>query len=568
MQTKLSLLKAKINEDFITLLVFSIISIFLVIFQSSRIFSLWDFANYTDLAVRIFAKQVPYLDIPLYTQPGSFVDIALSFLLFGKNVQGIYYLIFLKQILIGFFIIKILNLVLDLNFQKKLFLMIMIALVNSWSIVPQPTYDADLAFALTFATWVLIRTITHSKIFKFHDYFLITISIWLPFWYKQSSGLTWLIFSHIFLIIFSIKLKRLSIIKFIVLFEIFLFSIFYFINNQTDIFSEWYKWAVQIPLEARLTENRKPLAQLIGLLDFKDLFLYILILSLLVLIVTKYIWNETSRVFFLFISILIIIIDFITKSWGKRSYLELNWDRLIAPTIVVIFIYAFISMIFDKEKNYLKLINLGLIATLASNYLAQGIVGSSYAFFPLYYLIILLSTNNQFKINQQYKSKTMKINAIYFFTIVLITLTVFFYSFSNIRMAYVRIDEPINRYPKLYGWIGMPGNYLEETQIGIDLFKEYSRKDSTAVWPGEDPVSLFSNKIPATEVSLSDQTTNPYYEDVRAWLNRNNIRFVILKTRLQTPGQHQISIDKFVEANKDFKQIKQVGVYLVLERIN
>jgi len=89
MQNKFKLRELLKFEDFIAVIIFSVISIVVIAFQSSRIFSLWDFTNYTDLAVRILAGQIPYKDIPLYTQPGSFVDIAISYVLFGKNVQGI-----------------------------------------------------------------------------------------------------------------------------------------------------------------------------------------------------------------------------------------------------------------------------------------------------------------------------------------------------------------------------------------------------------------------------------------------------------------------------------------------
>lgn len=568
MQNKFKLRELLKFEDFIAVIIFSVISIVVIAFQSSRIFSLWDFTNYTDLAARILAGQIPYKDIPLYTQPGSFVDIAISYVLFGKNVQGIYFFIFIKQILTGIFILKIINLVSKLKFQQKIFLTIMISLVNSWSIVPQPTYDADLSFALIFSTWVLIRTFKNLNPLKFQDYILLALCIWLPLWYKQSSGLTWLLFSHVFLIIFSIKFKKISILKFISIFDLLLFSIVYWINFRTSLVSDWYKWAVQMPLEARLTQNRTPIAQFMGLLEYRDLFLLILILTIFLFISIRLFRKKIPIVLILFISISVIIVDFVRNSWGKITYLEINWDRLIAPMIVSIFIYIFVAILFGKESSFIKLINLGLIATIVSNYLAQGIVGSSYAFFPLYLLIIFLSSYSYFDIREHYSLGKIKFSSIYSFSILLITLAVGYYSFSTIRMAYVRFDEPIHRYSKLYGWIGMPGKYLEETQIGIDLFKEFSSKGLTAVWPGEDPVSLFTSKMPATEVSLSDQTTNPYFEDVRGWLKRNDIKYVVLKTRLQTPGQHQISIDKFVEANKDFKEIKQVGVYLVLERIN
>jgi hypothetical protein len=205
------------------------------------------------------------------------------------------------------------------------------------------------------------------------------------------------------------------------------------------------------------------------------------------------------------------------------------------------------------------------IVTLITNYLAQGIVGSSYGFFQLYLFLILLSSIPLVK--------KLKKDNLFVFKIISLLLVPFifsssvvYYSSSKIRMAYVRIDEEIGRYPVLYSWIGTPGEYLEETQIGIYLFDKYIKKGRTAVWPGEDPVALFGSSIPSTQISLSDPTTNPFYNDVDSWLKEQKIEYVILKSRLQTPGMHQISIDKLEEAAKDFDRIEKKGVYFVLQR--
>jgi hypothetical protein len=96
------MLKVKSSSELIPTLVYSIISVFYVYFQSSQIISLWDFTNYTDIAVRILNGQIPYLDIPLYTQPGTFVELAISMLIFGKNIYAVYLVILIKQFFIGF----------------------------------------------------------------------------------------------------------------------------------------------------------------------------------------------------------------------------------------------------------------------------------------------------------------------------------------------------------------------------------------------------------------------------------------------------------------------------------
>jgi hypothetical protein len=77
---------------------------------------------------------------------------------------------------------------------------------------------------------------------------------------------------------------------------------------------------------------------------------------------------------------------------------------------------------------------------------------------------------------------------------------------------------------------------------------------------------LFSPSIPSTQISLSDPTTNPFYNDVDSWLKDQDIEYVIWKSRLHTPGMHQISADQLEEASKDFNRIEKRGVYFVLQR--
>jgi 4-amino-4-deoxy-L-arabinose transferase-like glycosyltransferase len=155
------MVKVKSKSELIPTLVYSIISIFYVYFQSSQIISLWDFTNYTDIAVRILNGQIPYLDIPLYTQPGTFVELAISMLIFGKNIYAVYLVILIKQFFIGFILSSLIsklfkNTLFD-NLAVKIVWLVLFALLSPWSVVPQNTYDADLAFAILLAIYLLIK---------------------------------------------------------------------------------------------------------------------------------------------------------------------------------------------------------------------------------------------------------------------------------------------------------------------------------------------------------------------------------------------------------------------------
>ena len=93
-----------IKKNLLPILSYILVALSLIVFQSSRRFSLWDFANYTDLGIRIANGQIPYIDFPLYTQPGSFLEIAFFTKFLGQNIYAIYFPIVLKIILLGIMI--------------------------------------------------------------------------------------------------------------------------------------------------------------------------------------------------------------------------------------------------------------------------------------------------------------------------------------------------------------------------------------------------------------------------------------------------------------------------------
>jgi len=564
--------KSKLKSELIPTLVYSVISIFYVYYQSSQIISLWDFTNYTDLAVRILNGQIPYLDIPLYTQPGTFVEIAISMLIFGKNIYAVYLVILIKQVFIGYMLSSLIsrlfkNTLFD-NLAVKIVWLVLFALLSPWSVVPQNTYDADLAFAILLAIYLLIKFDNFYSQNKYINLFvnllIVLVITYYPFFFKQTSGLVWLGFMHLYFFVVFIVFKN-RMFRYLVLLDVILLSLFVFLEINFSFVSKWWQWAIQEPIENRYLPFRAPLAQLKEMLEYSNIFQTIIIISIiLILVLRKFSINRTYFVFLL-TSFVVIPFNFLQEFSLKANYLEISWSLLLAPSIFLILVISLVYNLFNDSPFKIKIVVIFSIFTLITNYLAQGIVGSSYGFFQLYLFLILLSSIPLIKKLNKNDLFVFKIISLLLVPVIFSSIVVY-YSSSKIRMAYVRIDEEIGKYPVLYSWIGTPGEYLAETQTGIDLFDEYSKKGRTAVWPGEDPVALFSPSIPSTQVSLSDPTTNPFYNDVDSWLKDQDIEYIIWKSRLHTPGMHQISTDQLEEASKDFNRIEKRGVYFVLQR--
>ena len=566
------MVKVKSKSELIPTLVYSIISIFYVYFQSSQIISLWDFTNYTDIAVRILNGQIPYLDIPLYTQPGTFVELSISMLIFGKNIYAVYLVILIKQIFIGFMLSSLItklfkNTLFD-NLMVKIIWLVLFALLSPWSVVPQNTYDADLAFAILLAIYLLIKFDNFYSQNKFINLFvnlmIVLVITYYPFFFKQTSGLVWLGFMHLYFFIAFIVFKN-KMFRYLVFLDIILISLFLFLEINFSFVSKWWQWAIEEPIENRYLPFRAPLAQLKSMSEYNDIFITIIIISVvLIFVLRKFSLNRTFFIFLL-TSFVVVPFNFLQEYSLNDNYLEISWSLLLAPSIFLILVLSLVFNLFNDSPFKIKIITIFSIFTLITNYLAQGIVGSSYGFFQLYLLLILLSFIPLVKNVNKDNVFILKVISLLLVPFIFSSIVVY-YSSSKIRMAYVRIDEEIGRYPVLYSWIGTPGEYLAETQTGIDLFEEYIKKGRTAVWPGEDPVALFSSSIPSTQVSLSDPTTNPFYNDVESWLKDQNIEYIVWKSRLHTPGMHQISTDQLEKASKDFNRIEKRGVYFVLKR--
>jgi hypothetical protein len=560
------------KSNIFPVLSYVLFSIALVVFQSSRRFSLWDFANYTDLGIRIANGSLPYIDFPLYTQPGSFLEVALFTKFIGHNIYVIYLPIILKLVLLGILInlilIKILGIYSKTSILKRNLIMVGMSFLNPWFIIPQPTYDADLAFAIILSFFlVLISLELKDKVLtprvKVTFYWIFIFGTWIPFFYKQTSGFIWLVLIHIFVIMFIQRLPK-HLVTSLLIGDSLILPIFYFFQQEYNLVTYWINDTLKYPSEVRLTPSRSPLNQILQLSDYRIEFLTILIFSIIIFFSIK---KKSHDLFFTtFLS---------TSSFYLAYYLlfsninseRFSWDTLFALTFLIFATAVIYSIIFMKHSLTLKSLQIILLLTCIGNFLSQGLVSSSYAFWTIYIIILLISVN-AINFDKLPKFKFISVPNIFAFIFTIFIASIASYSFSLTRLDFVRIDEKISHYPKLYGWIGTPGKYLEETQVGIDLFSKYSKLGKTTVWPGEDPVSLFSGFIPSTDVSTSDQTTNPSYLEIDNWLSEFDIEYIIWKTRLHLPGLHQVSIDALTPALDSYEEIEQVGVYKILKKIS
>jgi hypothetical protein len=435
-----------------------------------------------------------------------------------------------------------------------------VALVNPWLIIPQPSYDADISIAILISLALLLNFDKLSRRFHIFSFLIVIIVLFLPFLYKQTSGIVWLFLVSIY---FYLNVDESKYKKFLILILV-LFISYSFINYAQDGFVyEWFTNTVTRTIDTRLIPGRDPLSLLISSAKY---FYYVLLLLPLVFINRIRGKNLTKIDFFrtcvLYAPIAFIILSFMIQMFAEDK--RMVWESYLEPLILLNWFLVLLSFYISKFKSRITFIQLIILITCAANYLSQGISGSSYALWHLYLLVYLLNFKLIKKLQSRGFVNDSEIKQIPLVALVFV-LPSFIYGLTLERMNFVRFDEPVQKFRSLYVWIGTPGGYLEESQTGIDLFEKYSKLGRTTVWPGEDPVALFTGTIPATNVSVSDATTNPSYKNINNWLNESDIQFVILKTRLQLPGLHQASIDAFEIAKQNFQEVEKSGVYVVLK---
>jgi hypothetical protein len=138
---------------------------------------------------------------------------------------------------------------------------------------------------------------------------------------------------------------------------------------------------------------------------------------------------------------------------------------------------------------------------------------------------------------------------------------------STMNLARYAWLDPSGQANPIYGlsWSSTPGNSGVDTETAAELFIKYSKLGSTAVFPGEEPVAFVTGIIPATDVSASDRTTNPLFEDLQGWLQKNNNRYIIVREDGQSPEMTLVLTERIEELIEELYPLEQKGPFTVYE---
>lgn len=518
-----------------------------VLWQNSQIAILWDLSYLLDTSWRIALGQVPYRGFPIVHPPLTFVLQAAI-----MRVAGRHYLLHvayaaltgaLGTVVSWRIILRILRGQIRSAWIVSLLLAAPLTVLGIYSIYPHPIYDCDAAFAILIAIFLLQRLeLSGSGWWK---PLFTSAALVVPIFFKQNMGLPFLLIAVagicLLLVLHwtarwrhadlapaassssssSSLLKLLAGIAVASALALVLIQATFGIGN-------YLRWTVHFAAERRLPG----FADMVAIYQ-QPSFAWTLPcvaggLLLLCLPIAQRLWARFLA-FDLLSAPLIgsIVFLFLDDDLDERG------DNLLALWPMLLLLAAVVALIELRKGITLgRLLPFFVLAAIHGTFLSQQLWGSTYAIWPLLMLLIA------WMLAAIPASARWLVPAVA--SVVCVTFLVCggLYAAGHDRMNYLQIpNQPVSRasLPALRGMADR-GPYLADWEELVRFTSaEIPLQDGILLLPGEEPFYFATGRTPQFPVQIFDRTTDPYSaQELIAEAQRRNIRWVILKTRLQS----------------------------------
>jgi len=514
--------------------------------QTHKILALFDFTYYTDNAVRILNGQVPYRDFTLFANPGSFYELAGVFAVFGTTYEAVF-LLMAAQTIIVCILVGLICFELFRGVQQKYLVFAgltasSVSVANVYFLFNQPYYDASATVAILLSMFLIIKSSAgnpNKSRYQSLWSFLAGSSVLWPFLYKQTFGIAWcgLLLLGWAVALIGGKIKS-NVTPYVIGFSLTAFlCLFYLVAN--DAVGDWFE---------------RPFLLLIGLVG--------------VIVLSNRAISKPGKDFAFFVPILFPALFFIAvviPSLDQESRLQIIsniWISILPLTLSSLIMFMILAVVGKKSFDLLDLLSLALIGSLITGWLSQGFLLSSHATWPLVLIGVLIALRQNMKyLDDRYFS------FLFPFSVAAMMVFVIGIFISTMNLARYSWLDPSGEAKPIYGlsWASTPGNSGVDTETAANLFTKYSKMGRTTVFPGEEPVAFITGIIPATDVSASDRTTNPLFDDLQNWMQVNDIRYVILRNKGQSPEVNSVLSERVEILTEDLYLIEQQGPFTVYE---
>ena len=551
-----------------------------ILWQNAHIAVLWDLSYLLDTSWRIALGQVPYRDFPLVHPPLTFLIQAVLMRIAGRaySVQIAYAALVggLGTVIAWRIIFRLLREKIIWAWPVSLVLAAPLCVLGIYSIYPHPIYDCDSVFAVLIAIFLLQRLAqeTHTGWRVWLRCALTGVTLMLPLLFKQNIGLPFLlaVVAGLFLLFIASQLPTRGQVlwpgvllpgELLWIFTGAAFAVILAVSliHRTAGLGNYFHWTVTFAGQRRLP----------GLGDMLAVYRQ-----------PSFFWTIPT----FGAGLLLMHTRWVTKGWGRllafalaaapfigsliflivEDDLDERGDNLLALwPLLLLAALLFALAELRKGINLARLLPVFILAAIHGTFLSQQLWGSTYAIWPLL-MILIAGILASLPRNAGWPVAGLA-------GVVGITFLVCggLYALGHERLNYIQLPEgPVQRatLPALRG-MSTPGSFLNDFEELVRFAdREIPAQDGILLLPGEEPFYFATGRTPQFPVQIFDRTADPYSpSQLMQEADRRNIRWVIVKTRLQSnenplPGREQTM--NLVQ--KEFKLDRRLAGYEVYRR--
>ena len=518
-----------------------------VLWQNAHVAVLWDLSYLLDTSWRIALGQVPYRNFPLVHPPLTFLIQAALMRIAGRAYEA---QIAYAAVVGGFgtviswrIIFRILREKIIWAWPVSLALAAPLCVLGVYGIYPHPIYDCDSAFAVLIAIFLLQRLAqeTHTGWRVWLRCALTGVTLVLPLLFKQNIGLPFLlvVVAGLFLLFIASQLPTRGQVlwpgvllpgELLWIFTGAAFAVILaaFLIHRTAGLGNYFHWTVTFAGQRRLP----------GLGDMLAVYRQ-----------SSFLWTIPT----FGVGLLLMHTRWITKGWGRLLALALaaapfigsliflviqddldeRGDNLLAlwPLLLLAALLFALSEL-RKGITLARLLAVFILAAIHGTFLSQQLWGSTYAIWPLL-MILIAGVLASLPRNTGWPVAALA-------AVIGITFTVCggLYAVGHERLNYIQLPEGSPQHATLPALRGLsaPGPFLSDfEELARFADREIPAQDGILLLPGEEPFYFATGRTPQFPVQIFDRTADPYSPaQLMQEADRRNIRWVIVKTRLQS----------------------------------
>jgi len=517
------------------------------LWQNAHVAVFWDLSYLLDTSWRIALGQVPYRDFPLVHPPLTFLIQAALMRIAGRAywVHIVYAALIgsLGTVIAWRIIFRILREKIIWAWFASLVLAAPLCVLGVYSIYPHPIYDCDSAFAVLIAIFLLQRLSqeTHVGWKVWLRCALTGVTLMLPVLFKQNIGVPFLlvVIAGLFLLFVASQLRQKGQLLWpgVLLPGELLWmltgtaaaaALALLLIHRTAGMGNYFHWTVTFAGQRRLP----------GLADMLAIYRQ-----------PSFFWTLPT----FGVGLLLMHTRWITKGWGRLLAFALASAPFIASLIFLFFqddldergdnllalwpLLLLAALLFALAKLYkgislARLLPVFILAAVHGTFLSQQLWGSTYAIWPLL-MILIAGILASLPRNAGWPVAALA-------AVIGVTFSVCggLYAVGHERLNYIQLPEGPPQHATLPALRGLsaPGPFLGDFEELVRFAdREIPAQDGILLLPGEEPFYFATGRTPQFPVQIFDRTTDPYSPvQLMQEADRRNIRWVIVKTRLQS----------------------------------